>query len=243
MSLLEWYVPIGLLLVLLVILLRRGAYASHPFFFAYASFAAAAGLVRFAVRGNHYLYFLTYWSTEAGYDILGILAMYEAFRAALRSLARIKRTQVVFTFAGVLIFSVGMALLRTRSSASPIDTIPAFIVTGEIAVRFVQVIVFAGLVALVPLLGLRWRQHSFGISTGFGIYATVMLLTTTKFSDFGTKFKLLWAWTSLVAYSIAVLIWIWFFSVPQKTESRDPEISAPSPGDLQQYKDALRRMR
>jgi hypothetical protein len=70
-----------------------------------------------------------------------------------------------------------------------------------------------------------------------------MLLTTTKFSDFGTRFKLLWGWTSIVAYSLAVLIWIWFFSVPQEIETLNTEQLAPSPGDLKQYKDALRRMR
>jgi hypothetical protein len=49
--------------------------------------------------------------------------------------------------------------------------------------------------------------------------------------------------TSVVAYSIAVLIWIWFFSVPQKVETPGVELTAPSPGDLKEYKDALRRMR
>jgi hypothetical protein len=92
-------------------------------------------------------------------------------------------------------------------------------------------------------VGLRWRQYPFGIATGFGLYATVMLLTTTKFSDFGTRFKFLWGVTSLVAYSVAVLIWIWFFSVPQKRQTLNSELSASSPGDLEQYKDALRRMR
>ncbi|MGA9256066.1 MAG: hypothetical protein WBV98_05655, partial [Candidatus Sulfotelmatobacter sp.] len=118
-----------------------------------------------------------------------------------------------------------------------------YIVNGEIAVRFVQVFVFAGLVTLVPVLGFRWRQYSFGVATGFGLYATVALLTTTAFSDFGTRFIFLWSVTSVVAYSVAVLIWIWFFSVPQKAKTPSSELSAPSPGDLKQYKDALRRMR
>jgi hypothetical protein len=117
-----------------------------------------------------------------------------------------------------------------------------YILTGEITVRFIQVFVFAGLVALVPLLGLRWRQHSFGVATGFGLYSTVMLLTTVKFSDFGTRFTFLWGVTSLVAYSFTVVIWIWFFSAPQKPEAPTSELLAPTPGDLSRYKDALRKM-
>ncbi|MGA7217872.1 MAG: hypothetical protein WBX38_06135 [Candidatus Sulfotelmatobacter sp.] len=118
-----------------------------------------------------------------------------------------------------------------------------YILVGEISVRFVQVVVFAGLVTLVPVLGLRWRQYPFGTALGFGLYATISLLINLKLSDFGTRFKYLWDITSLVAYSLAVLIWIWFFSAPQKAETPSPELSAPSPGDLKQYKDAIRRMR
>jgi hypothetical protein len=107
----------------------------------------------------------------------------------------------------------------------------------------VQVFIFAGLVTLVPLIGLRWRQYPFGVATGFGLYATVDLLITTKLSDFGTRFTFLWNVASVVAYSLAVSIWIWFFSAPQKAETPSPELPAPSPGVLKQYKNALRRMR
>jgi hypothetical protein len=47
----------------------------------------------------------------------------------------------------------------------------------------------------------------------------------------------------LVAYSVAVLIWIWFFSVPQKAETPNPNVSAPSAGVLKQYLNVLRRIR
>jgi hypothetical protein len=240
-NLFEWYIPIGLLIVLFGVLLLRHAYRPCPFFFAYTTFAVVAGIARFAVHNYRPLYFTIYWTTEAGYDILGILVMYEAFCAALGTMTRTAWTRLVFL--AILMFGFGLAEARTLASPTHVNSIPSYILTGEIAVRFVQVLVFAGLVTLVPLLGLRWRQYSFGIATGFGVYATVALLLTTKFSDFGTRFKLLWAWTSLVAYSLAVLIWIWFFSVPQKSETRGSEISAPSPGELKQYKDVLRRMR
>jgi hypothetical protein len=186
-------------------------------------------------------YYLTYWITEAGYVLLGILVMYEVLRAALGDLARPRWARLLFP--AVLVAGIGMSVARANAVPSRLSGIEFYVALGEIAVRFVQVFVFAGLVTLIPLLGLRWRQYPFGVATGFGLYATVMLLTTVEFSDFGTRFKNLWGWTSLVAYSVAVLIWIWFFSVPQKTQNPSSELSAPSPGDLQQYKDALRRMR
>jgi hypothetical protein len=240
MSILE-FIPSCLLVVLLGLLVRRRVYTTLPYFFAYAAFAVGADIARFVVHTHHDAYYLTYWITEAGYDLLGILVMYEVLRTVLGSLTRAWWARLIFP--AVLVAGIGMSLARADAVPSRIVGIPFYIVTGEIAVRFVQVFVFAGLVTLVPVLGLRWRQYPFGVATGFGLYATVMLLTTTKFSDFGTRFKFLWGWTSLVAYSVAVLIWIWFFSVPQKAETPNPELSAPSPGDLKQYKDALRRMR
>jgi hypothetical protein len=117
-------------------------------------------------------------------------------------------------------------------------------VTGEIAVRFAQVLVFVGLATFVPLFGLRWRQRPLGIAAGFGLYSTVALLITIKLSDFGTGIRFLLDTASLVAYSLAVLIWIWFFSFPQKEEpAPNPEQVAFALDTLNRYLEWLRRMR
>jgi hypothetical protein len=235
------FIPSCLLVVLLALLVRRRVYRVLPYFFAYGAFAVGADIARFVTHSHRHPYYLTYWITEAGYDVLGILVMYEVVRTIFGNLTRAWWARLIFP--AVLVAGAGMSLARAGAVPSRLSGPEFYIVVGEIAVRFVQVFVFAGLVTLVPILGLRWRQYPYGVATGFGLYATVMLLTTTKFSDFGTRFKLLWGWTSLVAYSLAVVIWIWFFSVPQKVETPISEVSALSPGDLKEYKDALRRMR
>jgi hypothetical protein len=241
MKLLVWFIPLGLLSLLSAVLVRRRAYGVFPFFFMYVMFAVAADLGRFATLGHKHPYLITYWTTEAIYDILGILVMYEVLRSVLGSLARGRLARLILPV--LVVVGIGLSLAHREAVPTKVTGFLVYIVLGEIAVRFVQVLVFAGLVTLVPLIGLRWRQYPFGVATGFGLYATVMLLTTVKFSDFGTRFKFLWGITSLVAYSVAVLIWIWFFSVPQKTETPASELTSPSPGDLKKYKDALRRMR
>jgi hypothetical protein len=232
MNILE-FVPSCLLVVLLGVLIRRRVFVTLPSFFAYAAFAVAADVARFVAHGHRPTYYATYWITEACYDLLGILVMYEVLRTVLGGLTRAWWARLIFP--AVLVAGIGMSLARANVIPSRLSGIEFYIAVGEIAVRFVQVLVFAGLVTLVPVVGLRWRQYPFGVATGFGLYATVMLLMTIKFSDFGTRFKLLWGWTSLVAYSVAVLIWIWFFSVPQKAQTPSPELSAPTPGDLKQY--------
>ena len=237
-----WYIPLGLLVILFGVLIRRHAYKLSPWFFTYVAFGVAADVARFVVRDYPHPYYLAYWITEAGYDILGILVMYEVLRLVLGSLARASMARRIFP--AIFMVSIGLTLARAHAVPSEFGHgIAFYILAGEIAVRFVQVFIFAGLVALVPLLGLRWRQYPFGVATGFGLYATVALLMNLKLSDFGTRFTFLWDVVSLVAYSLAVVIWIWFFSVPPKASSSGSELSAPSPGDLKQYKDALRRMR
>jgi hypothetical protein len=236
-----WYIPLFLLAILLAVLVRGRAYKTHPWFFAYAAFGVVADVLRLLTKNNASMYRVTYWATETAYWVLGILVMYEVLQTALGNLLRSRRGRLIFP--AILIAGIGLSLSRAHDVPPRFVGILFYIVIGETAVRFVQVFVFAGLVTLLPLLGLKWRQYPFGIATGFGLYATVTLLTTIKYSDFGTRFKFLWDVSSVVAYSVAVLIWIWFFSVPQKVEPSSSQLSVPSPGDLNQYKDVLRRMR
>jgi hypothetical protein len=242
------YIPLALLMLLLWTLVRVRAYRLVPCFFLYTVFAVAADGARLAVHNYHDTYFATYWISEAGYDVLGILVMYELIRTVLRSLVHTSWGRLIFPSA--VLAGVVLSIARAHAVPPQVSGVFYYIVVGEIAVRCVQALVFTGLVAMVMILGLRWRQYSFGIATGFGGYSFVALLMTTKFSDFGTRFKFLWGRSLIVAYSIAVLIWIWFFSVPQNPETPNPNLPDPSPealkqhqATLEQYLDWLRRMR
>lgn len=246
MSDLLWYLGTPLLLLLLCLLVRRGTYRTFPYFFAYVAFGFAADITRFVTRGHHSLYFWTYWLTDAGYALLGALAMYELLRKVLRDLADIWWTHLIFP--SVVAVGVGLSLWRIYVVPPQVHGVHGrlllWIVTGEIAVRFVQVLVFVGLVAFIAFFGFRWRQYPLGIAAGFGFYSTVALLNTIKLSDFGTGFIFLWNAVSVVAYSLAVLIWIGFFSVPQMEEPPpDPELVARYIAVLEQYLGVLRRNR
>lgn len=240
MSQILWYMPLWLLALLLFLLLRNRAYKVCPWFFSYVAFGVGAGVARFVVRNHPQAYKATYWITEAGYGLLGILAMYEVFRAVLR--ARIWWTYLIFP--AIVIAAVVLSLAHARAVPPQVSGLLLYIVTGEITVRFVQVLIFVGLGTLASFFGLRWRQYPLGIAAGFGLYSTVELLSTIKFSDFGTRFKFWWDVIPLVAYSLAVLIWIWFFRAPREEEPPlDPELVAHYTAVLERYLDWIRRMR
>jgi len=145
------YIPLGLLALLLWTLVRKSAYKAVPCFFAYTAFAVAADVTRFLVHNHRHPYYAAYWFTEAGYDLLGILVMYEVLRTVLGNLTRAWWARLIFP--AVLVAGVGISLARADVVPSRLGGLLFYIVVGEIAVRFVQVFVFAGLVTLVPLLG------------------------------------------------------------------------------------------
>jgi hypothetical protein len=243
MSALAWYIGYPLLPLLLCLLVKRGVHRTFPCFFSYVAFAVAADATRFLVRGHPAVYFWVYWLTDAGYALLGAGAMYEILRKVLRGFAHIWWTHLIFP----AVVAIGLGLSLQHAHAVPPQVhgrLLLWIVTGEIAVRIVQVLVFAGLVTFIGFFRFRWRQYPLGIAAGFGLYSTVALLITVKFSDFGTRFTFLWGVASLVAYSLAVLIWIGFFFVPEKEEPPpNPEMRAFALDTLNQYLDRLRRMR
>jgi hypothetical protein len=225
MSLFLSSLPSWLLALLLWVMVRRQAYKVSPCFFAYVAFGVAACVARFVTHNHPRPYFATYWITEALFCLLGILAMYEVIRSALGNLPRAWWSHLIFP--AILLVSIGLSVARTQVVPSPFSGLRLWIVAGEIAVRFVQVSIFAGLASLVPLIGLPWRRYPFGVAMGFGLYATIMLLSTSRLADTGTRYMVVWGITSLAAYSVAVLIWIWFFWVPA---SQNPEAQIPNPG-------------
>jgi hypothetical protein len=235
-------IPTVLLALLLGLMLRNRAYEAWPYFFAYVAFGVAADAVRFAMYHHPRPYFVIYWLTDAGYALLGALAMYEIVRRIVRGLRSWWWTHLIFP--GVAAVGVVLSLARAHSSPPQVSGLLYYVVIGEIAVRFVQVLVFVGLVAFFGFFGFRWRQYPLGIAAGFGLYASVALFITTKLSDFGTRFTFLWGVISLVAYSLAVLIWIGFFREPEREEpTLDPALVARYTAVLEQYLDALRRRR
>jgi hypothetical protein len=244
MSLLQfilWWGELPLQAVLLYVLVRKQIFRTFPWFFAYTFFGVVAGLSRFAVRNHHPVYFAVYWTTQAVSSLLGIAVMYEVFRTVFRNFSRVWWFPPIFPLTAVL--CLALTIWRSLSVPNGLGggTI-AWIVGTELGLRLLQVAMFALLVTLVLLFGLRWRQQAFGICAGYGLHASVALLTTTKFYEFGTRFKYLWGLVSIITYSIAVLIWLWYF-IASKTEPPRAEQPPVSAQELGRYKEIVRRVK
>jgi hypothetical protein len=145
--------------------------------------------------------------------------------------------------AGLALLAMAMTYTRVRHPLSGMGDFAQTVLAAELGVRFLQVLLFIFLLVLAALHGLRWRQPAFGICAGYGIYASVNLLTTTKYYEFGTGFTYLWGWVSVITYTMAVLIWILFFTSPIE-EAKTLRGDGPplSPQELERYKEIVRRV-
>lgn len=237
------YIPSVLLAALLGLMLRNRAHGAWPWFFAYVVFGVAADVARFLTDTHPRVFYWTYWLTDVGYALLGAAAMYEIVSRLIRWLGDSWWwTRLIFP--AMVALGVGLSLLRAHYSPPHFGGLLYYVVVGEIAVRLIQVLAFVGLVGFFWFFKFYWSEYPLGITAGFGLYSTVALLITTKLSDFGTRFTFLWGVASLVAYSLAVLIWIWSFRAPEREHpSLTPEQRAYYTALLEQYLDILRGRR
>jgi hypothetical protein len=225
-------ITLGLLPVLLCLMLRNRAYRTWPWFFAYVAYGVSADLARVVTHSYPRPFYFTWWLTDAGYALLGTLAMYEILRKVLRGMASSWWTHLIFP--AVVAAGVGLSMAHTRYTPPQVSGLLYYVVVGEIAVRFSQVLLFIGLAGVFWLSSFRWSLHVLGISAGYGLYSAVALLITIKLSDIGRKYTFSWGAISLVAYCLAVLIWICAFSVPQEHEPSPIKQAAVTPDQLRQ---------
>jgi hypothetical protein len=235
------YIPLALLSVLFCVLVARRSARAFPWFMAYVSFAVCADLARFVVRDRYEVYFFVYWITEGVYTFLGIAVMYEVFRRTFGNLGRFGWPRWIFLV--MIVVSAVLTVGRGEGLPSGLpDRTIALIILGEIGVRFLQVLMFASLVTLVPLIGLQWKQYAFGIAMGFGVYSTIALLSTTRFSVLGEDYHLSWKWALIISYSCAVLIWLWFFGAAEKPDTPGSATPVLSLAELNIYRRLMRRI-
>jgi hypothetical protein len=234
-----WWATLPLLVVLLGLMFWRHSVRFFPWFFIYVFYTVLAAILRFVLR-NHEIYPYVYWYSDAGSAVLGIIVMYEVFRRVSYKL--ISRLWVNAIFPVTVIGTLALTFLRTRAVDTDLNTTMTWMIGGQMCARIIEVAMFLLLLVFVAVLGLRWREHQFGISAGFGIYAAFALLASTKFYEIGSKFYLVWSVISVVSYTVAVLIWLWYFRIPIAVEPKSSDEPPLSLQDLERYKDIARRV-
>ena len=229
------------------LLVRRGVLRHFRCFFTYTTFAVAAEIIKFLVRGSSRTYFHVYVVTQSIYAVLGFLAIYEVFNHVFRNFLRIRWFRFLLPGIGILMLAVSVliAVFRPPIQAS---RYLAIIFVLEIGVRCLQIGMFFLIFGLAKFYNLYWRQYAFGIAAGFGVLAFGILLATVIRSEFGTRYINVITFMPFVTYFVAVLIWLASFFKPQPPSPFE-DIGHPFTPELfveqldryrQQIKDVLR---
>jgi hypothetical protein len=233
---------------LALLLVRRRAHKSFPFFLTYTVFAVVAELCKFALAQysrSTKMYFYSYWGAEAIYAALGFLAIHEVFRRVFENFKSLPWFKFLLPIVGLGMLAIS-ALISTMHRAVETPPLLEGIYSLQIAVRCLQIGVFFLIFFLARAFELDYRQYAFGIAAGFGIAAAGILLGTLVRTGLGLKSLMFFQYVPVVAYCIAVTVWLVSFVRPEPEDLfRDfrhmftPDLFL---GRLQRYKQDVRGM-
>jgi hypothetical protein len=188
-------------------------------------------------------YFYAYWGAEAIYAGLGFLAIHEVFRRVFENFTSLPWFKFLLPLVGLVMAAIS-ALISIVHRA--VETAPLLegIYSLQIAVRCLQIGVFFLIFFLARTFQLDYRQYAFGIAAGFGIAAAGILLGTLVRTGLGLKSLMFFEYVPIVAYCIAVMVWLVSFVRPEPEDLfRDfrhlftPELFL---GRLEKYKEEVR---
>jgi hypothetical protein len=233
---------VGALLV--AILVRRKIYRAFPCFFLYVSSSIGFPILRLCVSSDYELFFQVYWSTEAIYVFLALLALHEVFRKVFSAFYE-KRLFWLFFPAVVIAISALAVIYRFGSPPAQANQVISLIISLGMAVNLVQAFLFVLFFVLVWFNGIGWREYPFGIVMGFAAIATVTFTATWARSEFGTKLNPVSSYAPAVAYILAVILWLKTFLRPPEPEPQWRLKITPEQllEEMRQYSKILERLR
>jgi hypothetical protein len=221
--------------LLVAVLLGKKAWRRLPVFTAYCICGCLETAVLYATRSHLVLYFWVYWFFEALGLLLGFAVVYEVFRtlflqhAALRKLAC-----TVFVWAIAAFTLLGWVVVYIHSSQRGGVLTGIFIV--EEATRVVEVGLLLLLFVFSTVFGLHWRQWTFGMALGLGIFAAVELAALAMRVQFGIAATPTFTIVRGLASNASLLIWLGYLLVPERVAS---VAELPERAQLEQWNRAI----
>ncbi len=167
---------------------------------------------RFA--GYYTLYFGLFWLGEAINAVLGFKVIHEVFLDVFHPYHTLKDLgTLLFRWAGIVMLLVSVVVAFANSyEQSPLVHA---ITTLHRSVRIVQVGLILFLILFAGFLGVSRKQISFGISLGFGLFASVELMLMVLKSG-GLVKEAIFDTINMVAYNVAIFVWLGY-SLSRKT--------------------------
>ncbi len=239
-----WLAHPVLQLAVAVFMFRRKLQRRFKFFFIYLIFQVVTFPVVFYLSKSTQYYtafFYTYWGISAVCQVLGFKIIHEIFLDIFKPYHTLKDLgSVLFQWAALVMLLVAGVI---AAGAGPnTEPLVAAILTVERCVRVMQCGLIILLILFSKFLRISYKQITFGISAGFGIFAAVELMLTAwvagGHSTVGTGL------VNEIAYNCSILIWLVYMLlkeqrqeaaenllIPQRWEQSFMDVQHPMPAD------------
>lgn len=215
-----WMSHPALELLVAAAVLWRGLHRKFPIFFAYLIFQLVNFGVLFPIHqyGGYGLYFYSYWVGATVSLAIGFKVIHEIFLDVFRPYHTLKDLgTVLFKWAALVMLFVALVVaLSNPTSQSPIVVA---VLTMQRCIRVIQCGLIMFLLVFSRYLAVSWKQHSFGIASGFGLFATAELAGNALFAG-GLISEPSAGLLATASYTCAILLWLGYALATSADRSR-----------------------
>jgi len=239
-----WVSHPALELLLAAAMVWRKLHRKFPVFFAYVVFQVVSFGVLFPIHqyGSYTLYFYSYWFKATVSLAIGFKVIHEIFLDVFRSYHTLRDLgTVLFKWAALVM--VFVALVVAVSSPAGQSPIVVAVFTMQRCVRVIQCGLVLFLMVFSSYLAVSWKQYSFGIALGFGLFAGTELAGGALYIGNQISESTMGVLVT-ASYSIAVLLWLGYALtkaalrhtstaplVSQRWEQSLTDLQHPAPAD------------
>jgi hypothetical protein len=212
---------------IVAIMLRRGLHRKFKFFFGYILTQLVSFAVVFPAAWHSYsAFFYLYWACDALSVAFGFAVIHEVFVDVFRVFHTLRDLgSVLFKWAGLVMLLVAGVVSVSTNSPEIAPWMQA-IVTSQRCVRIIQIGMVLFLLFFAHYVGVSRRQHSFGISLGFGSFAVFELVLISSWV--GNHLDSTWvSLLNMAAYNGSLLVWVGYVAVTRP--ARDASLSLLQP--------------
>jgi hypothetical protein len=208
-----WLAGLVLQIVLLALLVFRGAWRRFPVFTIYVLANILLNVGVYVVRhlagsAATYFYFYFYGLSKTLGLTLGLGAIFEVFSLLLTPYPTLKRpAMLACTCTVFMLVAVGAMLVYSQPSTDAAFLMLPFLKAEE-AVRILQVGLVVFLCFFAGFFRLHWRQTEFGIALGMGIFAAIDLVAVGLGAYYGESAKIATSIMALLAFDAGLLVWL-----------------------------------
>ncbi|MGB8772430.1 MAG: hypothetical protein WCC92_22660 [Candidatus Korobacteraceae bacterium] len=200
---------------------RRGLHREYPYFFNYVLLQVISEPTLFFVQRHSYaMYYWGYWSSIALSALVSFAVLQEIFHDAFRPYEALRDLSVIlFRWSVLVVLLIGVMWAITTAQSSRLDTFTSGVVLVQRSVRLMQCGLVFFLLLFSEYLGISRRHVLFGISLGFGIFASVSMLVAVAVAHGTFVHVSVLRQINSAAYTVSVLIWLGYTALAPSRSS------------------------